>query len=154
MYQLGLCELHCYQLHGGDEMLGHYLLISTFADFSSASDLEEDFDNDSDIDDESQKPDNIFETAEYYNESYVETTTSHSFIRNYTKLINSPNYVKPEIMQVVMLDTGESIAILKTMWIRIFQRTWRRKFAKRMAFYKNIHNINKSRLTGPLRYHG
>ena len=157
MYQLGLCELHCFALHGGNRTLGHYLLISTFVDFSSNSDnaIEDgredgrETDDDDSIDDE-----NIFEEAEYYHDSYSGelATTTHPFIRNYNKIINSLNYIKPEIMKVLLLSTGETVAILKTFWIRIFQRTWRSKIAKRIAFFKNIHTIHLRRLNGRVYY--
>ena len=157
MYQLGLCELHCFALHGGSKMLGHYLLISTFKDFSSNSDnaIEEaredarEADDDESIDDE-----NIFGEAQCYNESYAGelTTTNHPFIRNYNKIINSLNYIKPEIVKVLLLSTGETVAILKTCWIRIFQRTWRSKIAKRIAFLKNIRTIQLRRLNGRVYY--
>jgi hypothetical protein len=158
MYQLGLCELHCFALHGGSKMLGHYLLISTFKDFSSNSDneIEEAARHADDDDDDSECNENIFEEAQYYNESYAgeRIATVHPFIRNYNKIINSLNYIKPEIMKVLLLSTGETVAILKTFWIRIFQRTWRRKFAKRVAFLKNIHTIQLSRLNGRVYYRG
>ena len=155
MYQLGLCELHCWKLHGGNKMLGHYLLISTFANFTVSSDDECSGDSDDD-DDSDDSEENILSEAEYYGETYREelATTKHTFIRNYHKIISSPNYIKPEIIKVIVLDTGERVAILKTFWIRIFQRVWRRKFAKRLAFFKNIHNINMTRLTGRNYYRG
>jgi len=153
MYQLGLCELHCFALHGGSKMLGHYLLISTFKDFSSNSDNEIEEANDDD-DDDSEYNENIFEEAQCYNESYAGelATTVHPFIRNYNKIINSFNYIKPEIMKVLLLSSGETVAILKTFWIRIFQRTWRSKIAKRIAFLKNIHTIHLRRLNGRIYY--
>lgn len=153
MYHLGLCELHCFALHGGSKMLGHYLLISTFKDFSSNSDdiIEDarEADDDESIDDE-----NIFGEAQCYNESYAGelATTVHPFIRNYNKIINSLNYIKPEIVKVILLSTGETVAILKTCWIRIFQRTWRSKIAKRIAFLKNIRTIQLRRLNGRVYY--
>ena len=153
MYQLGLCELHCFALHGGNRTLGHYLLISTFKDFSSNSDdvIEDarEADDDESIDDE-----NIFGEAQCYNESYAGelATTVHPFIRNYNKIINSLNYIKPEIVKVILLSTGETVAILKTCWIRIFQRTWRSKIAKRIAFLKNIRTIQLRRLNGRVYY--
>jgi hypothetical protein len=159
MYQLGLCELHCWKLHGGNKRLGHYLLISTFANFTAPSDDEYSRDSDgddSDDDSDDDSEENILSETEYYNETYREelATTKHGFIRNYHKIISSPNYIKPEIIKVFVLDTGERVAILKTFWIRIFQRVWRRKFAKRLAFFKNIHNINMTRLTGRNYYRG
>ena len=149
MYQLGLCELHCWMLHGGDPKLGHYLLISTYPDLHSPQDNsynEPNSDTDSDDEDE-----NIFQDAVLHNEYYMTTNTHHSFIRNYRKIIKRSNYIKPEIMQVIILEMGEHICILKTFWLRIFQRTWRRKYAKFLYIIKNINNINTSRLTGRLK---
>lgn len=159
MYQLGLCELHCWKLHGGDKNLGHYLLISTFPDFKSGddtcdtgSDTGNNTDNDTSSDTGSDASngtnENIFDVAQYHNEYYNVSNATHTFIRNYGNIIKSLNYIKPEIIRVVILETGESVAILKTVWIRIFQRRWRIRFAKRVAFLKNIHHINASRLTG------
>ena len=147
MYQLGLCEFHCFKIHGGNRNLGHYLLISTFADFSTKGDATSDFEDDDDDEGE-----NIFEVAEFFNDAYSGEQTRHTFIRNYNKIINSLNYIKPEIMKVIRLSTGETVAILKTCWIRIFQRTWRRKFAKRVAFFKSIHTIHLRRLNGRVYY--
>ena len=144
MYQLGLCEIHCWKLHGGDKKLGHYLLISTFSDFNSG-----DTDSDTTSDTTSDTcGENILEVAQYHNEYYNVSNATHTFIRNYANMIKLSNYIKPEIIRVVILETGESVAIIKTVWIRIFQRRWRSRFAKRVAFLKNIHNINASRLTG------
>jgi hypothetical protein len=152
MYQLGLCELHCWKLHGGDKNLGHYLLISTFPDFNSGdSDASSDTSSDASSDTSSDgdtTSENILEVAQYHNEYYNVSNATHAFIRNYANMIKSSNYIKPEIIRVVILETGESVAIIKTVWIRIFQRRWRSRFAKRVAFLKNIHNINASRLTG------
>ena len=155
MYQLGLCELQCFNLHGGNKNLGHYLLISTYKDFASNEDT-----SDTGSDTSEEEDENIFEEAQYYNESFYNepygelTTTMHPFIRNYSNIIKSPNYIKPEILSVILLSTGERVAIIKTVWIRIFQRTWRRKFAKRIAFFKNIHTIQLSRLNGRIYYRG
>lgn len=155
MYQLGLCELHCWKLHGGDKMLGHYLLISTYKDLHTRASYDTDDEESDDTDEEEDDEDihkNIFEAAEYNNEHYAGelANTRHIFIRNYAKIIQAPNYIKPEIVEVIILETGETIAILKTFWLRIFQRMWRRKFAKWLSIIKNINNINMSRLTGRL----
>jgi hypothetical protein len=125
-------------------------LISTFADFSIKGDATSDFEDDED--DEEDEGENIFEVAEFFNDAYSGEQTRHPYIRNYNKIINSLNYIKPEIMKVILLSTGETVAILKTCWIRIFQRTWRRKFAKRIAFFKNIHTILLRRLNGRVYY--
>jgi hypothetical protein len=153
MYQLGLCELHCWRLHGGDPMLGHYLLIYTYPDLHSRENNDSETDSDSDTDSDTDSEMNIFDEAIVHNEYYAMElfNTTHCFIRNYTKIIKQPAYIKPEIMQIVILETGESVCILKTFWLRVFQRMWRRKYAKFLSTIKNINNINMSRLTGRLK---
>lgn len=158
MYKLGLCELHCYKLHGGDKNLGHYLLMQTYADLHSIEDAEEEGETDEEEwdTDEDEGGWTIFDEADDCNSYYLGelANTKHSFIRNYSEIIKGPNYIKPEILSVVHLETGETVAILKTFWLRIFQRTWRRNFAKRLSALKNIHNIHITRLTGrmPMTY--
>ena len=71
----------------------------------------------------------------------------HPTIMNYKKIVTRKNYIKPEIAECY-LKKGILVAILKTFWLRIFQRTWRRTFAKRLSALKNIHNIHITRLTG------
>ena len=56
---------------------------------------------------------------------------THPLIRNYKTIISNNSYIKPEIAEVLYLSGGECVAILKTVWIRILQRTWRRKFINR-----------------------
>jgi len=135
MFQYGLCELHCIHLHGGNTNHGHYLLIDTF----------DPYEQDEDEEDEAA---NIDELAEWYNGNYegLNANLSHNLIRNYSQMIHAANYIKPEILKVIELETGEQVVLIKTCWIRIFQRTWRRQFAKRMAKYKNIHHILNRRL--------
>ena len=104
MYQLGLCELHCWKLHGGDKNLGHYLLISTFPDFKSGDDTCDATSSDTSSDTSSE---NILDVAQYHNEYYNVSNATHTFIRNYANMIKSSNYIKPEIIRVVILETGE-----------------------------------------------
>ena len=135
MLKYGLCELHCIHIHGGTTNHGHYMLIETFDPHEEPNEDDEEA--------------NMDELAEWYNGNYegLNVNVSHSLIRNYSQMIHAPHYIKPEIFQVVELDTGEQVVLIKTCWIRIFQKTWRSRFAKRMARYKNIHNILNSRLT-------
>jgi hypothetical protein len=46
-------------------------------------------------------------------------------IRNFAKIICNKNYIKPEIAECIILPTGETIAILKTFWIRIIQKVYK-----------------------------
>ena len=63
-------------------------------------------------------------------------STPHPTIRNYLKIAMHPYLNRLQIVEVHRLETGEDIAILKTFWIRIFQRKWKRLcpiFIKRRA---------------------
>lgn len=53
---------------------------------------------------------------------------------------------KPKIhlIEPLFLEGGEMVCILKTFWISIFQKTWRKKYRKKQAIiakYKNIKNL-------------
>ena len=47
---------------------------------------------------------------------------NHPSIRNYKNIITKPSYMNIEIVQKKLLETGETIAIIKTCWLKIFQR--------------------------------
>ena len=55
----------------------------------------------------------------------------HPIIRNYKNIISGRNYVRPEIAKIEYLEGHECVAVLKTHWIRIIQRTWKRVYAAR-----------------------
>ena len=142
-YHLSLCELHCSEIHGGSE-LGHYLVVGIFD--SIEPDTTYDTDDEDNEDDDEETDTDILGVAEWYNSNYAIMSASHAFIRNYSNIIRQNNYVKPEIVDIVVLESGETTAILKTFWIRIFQRKWKQIFAKRMRTMKNISNILNRRL--------
>ena len=52
----------------------------------------------------------------------------HPYIRNYNHI--NKNILKIQIAEKITLNTGECIAILKTFWIKIIQRTWKKVFRK------------------------
>jgi len=53
---------------------------------------------------------------------------SHTYIRNYNHI--NKNILNIQIAEKVILKGGECVAILKTFWIRIIQRTWKKIFRK------------------------
>lgn len=127
MYHYGLCELHNRYLHGGEQDHGHYLFIY------EGRHLQDEF---------------MYSTMEWMNEEYQGLNASHPTIRNYYQITHSSNYIKPEIFQIYVLETLETVTIIKTVWIRIFQRKFRKYIAKRLADMKNINNILHKRLVG------
>lgn len=56
---------------------------------------------------------------------------SHPFIRNYSHYILTKKYNNTEIVEIQELAGGEYVGILKTFWIAIIQRRWRRIFNER-----------------------
>jgi cytoplasmic iron level regulating protein YaaA (DUF328/UPF0246 family) len=52
----------------------------------------------------------------------------HPYIRNYNHI--NKNILNIQIAEKIILKGGECVAILKTFWIKIIQRTWKKVFRK------------------------
>jgi hypothetical protein len=48
----------------------------------------------------------------------------------------SPNYLKPEIGEIHYLRGDECVCILKTFWLKIIQRTWKKFYKLRQQIFK------------------
>lgn len=146
-YHLVLCELHYYIVHGKSERSaqdidGHYLHIQNLTRY--VNDLDNDTDSDEDVVNTQhtqriqriQMPIEYYRIIRWYRSVYHEIgrlhvpRCPHPIIRNYANIIRRPNYIQPEIAQIIALKTGEIICILKTFWLRIFQRICRKYVAK------------------------
>ena len=113
--QLGVCEFYNPYLHGpcDPHIMDHLLLMSDIT------------------------------LSEFYDNSYTELIASYPHpirryvgnIRAYNAIVNRPNmYPMFEIVQTIMMEPGgECVAIIKTVWIRLVQRRWKRIFAERRA---------------------
>ena len=128
-----LCEIFNPSMHGftsesDQNVIGHYLVIGKYP------------------------MDSI-----YFNNSYIRDVINnyqsnirelllspnycrHPWIRNYKNIAARNNYIRPEIAECIILSGNETVAILKTFWLRIVQRTWKRVFRERC----NILNIRKT----------
>lgn len=142
-----LCELHYPFLHGKTEesykyIDTHYIVIGKYY-YKTGYTIEEynEYDTDNEYESDSELSNNIIpnihDSIQYYKQLYLKYIKSnylqrfpHSVIRNYAKIVTNYNYIKPEIAQCIQLETGEIIAILKTFWIKIIQRTWKKVFQK------------------------
>ena len=154
-FSLGLCELYNKKIHGyipgvsDPNINGHYLVV--YGSNSSSNDSD---DNEDDVD--------INDMVDLYRREYTKlilepqhqyqgvnnnNTVSiqvhgyeHDLIRNYYNIVsNINNYIKPEIFQKIYLSGTECCAVLKTVWIRIIQRAWKRVF--------RLHKTTGSELT-------
>ena len=145
-YNLMLCELHNPVTHGINEysdpnIESHYIVFDRYQPFSEGyfDEIEHNIDN---LDFNELQDENEAE-----NEALTEMKSdiqvlkriyslpiqhySTSTIRNYRHIISRPNYIQPEIGQYIVLPTQEAIAILKTFWIRIIQKKWKKVFQER-----------------------
>jgi len=61
----------------------------------------------------------------------IEQCPEHPQIRNYKQIILRDDYIRPEIAQCILLKGDEKVAILKTVWLRIIQRAWKKIFQER-----------------------
>lgn len=130
-----LCEIFNKFIHGYDDIrsdpnvIGHYLSIDSF-------NIDEFY-----LDENGEREIDI--VALIHNAKYQElfyTISNHSFIKNYSNIISNPNYIKPEIGLCLTLRGGEIVVILKTIWLRLIQRTWKN-------IYKTKQLINQKRNT-------
>jgi hypothetical protein len=155
---LMLCELQSPQIHGPLGSDTHYLVYDRFDSKTGISyqdlDLEEfNFDTDSEYDDDDDELNSrglmtINKSIEFLKENYttihasasVSNYSNHPYIRNYNNIIGRPNYIKPEIGEYIILPTLEAVAILKTFWLRIIQKTWKNVFKKRQNIIKYRSN--------------
>ena len=77
--------------------------------------------------------------CKFYNKCYkvYYNSVKHDYIRNYNNIIKSSNYMKPEIGEMHYLRGDECVCILKTFWLKIIQRAWKKLYKKR----QNIFNL-------------
>jgi hypothetical protein len=145
-FNLVLCEIHYSPFHGKSKssyknIEGHYLLIDKFDGISGIvldTDEEENSDNNSDSGSESELA-HISNVQQLYLNEYASLISRHfphKIIRNYYNIIRRPDYIKPEIGECIELVTGEQIVIIKTIWLKIIQRRWKKVFAKRQLIIK------------------
>jgi hypothetical protein len=151
-FNLVLCEILNTHLHGNDGNIdGHYLIINKF-DASTGSAIYSGSDNDSESDDDDDYSDysaneedetvmgsslSLFTNIhnDYYHQQ-VPNTVKHSTIRNYRNIIARPDYIRPEIAECIVLPSQHTVAIIKTIWIKIIQRKWRKVYAERNKIIK------------------
>lgn len=147
-FNLVLCEILNKHLHGNDDNIdGHYLIINKFdastesAIFSEANsehDSESEDDDDYSVySDDSDSSLSLFtnEYNEYYHQQ-VPNTVKHNIIRNYRNIIARPDYIRPEIAECIILPSQHTVAIIKTIWIKIIQRKWKKVYAERNRIIK------------------
>jgi hypothetical protein len=90
----------------------------------------------------------LIDTYHYYNDIII---VPHPIIRNYKNIVHSEKYFKIDIIQEDVLDGQEYVGYLKTFWIKLLQRKWKRIFKERQEIIKNMSNprrMMKREITG------
>lgn len=144
MYYIAICELFHPRIHGKDEnssigIENHFLVAETF------------------------------ELEDFYNNSYQDTINAvqadykrvsrkfcnkylqHPTIRNYNKIIETNNYIKIDIVCVDELTGNETVGYIKTFWIKIIQRRWKKIYKQRQDILKQRmlpKSIREREITG------
>ena len=71
----------------------------------------------------------------------------HPNIRNYANIIQTKNFIQPNIAQCIYTIENECVAIIKTFWIRWIQRKWKNMFRlyrqnqKKEEFKPTLHGM-------------
>ena len=150
-YNLVVCEIFNRYIHGFDKnsydcVKGHYLCMHvsrnrTIFDERDYEDDDDDEDNAED-DDECHVNDIVDLHGAYYVDYVSKPIKKHDIIRNYRKIISKNDYIQPHIAEVIYLPSGECVAIIKTMWLKIVQRAWKRVFHQRKQILGKRMQIN------------
>ena len=63
-------------------------------------------------------------------------------VRNILSVSRSSLFLQPQIVERIVLPTEETICIIKTVWIRIVQRRWKKIYAQRKRMLQNMYLRN------------
>lgn len=61
----------------------------------------------------------------------IENISSLSVIRNFENIVKNEKYIKPQIAENIVLESGHCVCVIKTIWIKLIQRNWRKIYASR-----------------------
>lgn len=143
-FNIVLCELYC-KMHSenvDEQMYYHFLNISRFKklDMEILNNISDRYNT--------HYTDLINGLVTY---EYSNITPPYSIIRNYNNIVSNNNYIKPQIAENIILESGHSICIIKTIWLRLIQRTWKKIYALRKDVIRkrcSINSLKTRELTG------
>lgn len=156
-----LCELYNEKIHGSCEDVGvilntHYFVITLFKNLFENKNEDSDSDendsilsndtiDNSDIENSSYSL-KVKETIQLHQNKYLLLRRNlhlmaHPTIRNYKKIVTHKNYIKPEIATCYLMN-GVLVATLKTFWLKIIQRKWKKIYNQRQTILQNRKSIS------------
>jgi len=90
------------------------------------------------------------EPSEFYSNEYkdiinlistVPLSTSHPTVRNYNAIVHHENYIKLDIVKCDELSGLEQVCYIKTFWIKIIQRRWKKVYKERQVTLKGRSSL-------------
>ena len=67
----------------------------------------------------------------YYEKNFCSLCFPHTLLRNYNNIIKQPKYLNLEIGKIYYLNGGECVCVVKTFWLKIVQRAWKKVYKRR-----------------------
>lgn len=133
--KLAVCEMFHPKIHGYDKNSSPEILNHFMVNYSIDSD---EFMNKTDYD---ELCDDLVALKYSYDFVGKNIKQCECIIRNYKNIITNPQYPQVDIVDIKRLEPGdEDVAILKTCWLRIFQRKCRTycKYKKALLKHKKL----------------
>jgi hypothetical protein len=133
---LGLCILWCDDIHGssaGSDINSHWLVHERIR-------LNEFFQQDLDWVENYRR--NI---EAYLSVMPQDLSRYHPLLRNYTDIVSRPYSPKIDIIYMDYLPGHEAVAYIKTFWLRLVQRRWKKLYKERQDIIKKrcqIQSLN------------
>jgi len=72
----------------------------------------------------------------YYEKNFCSLVLPHTLLRNYNNIIKHPGYLNIQIGQINYLKGTECVCVIKTFWLKIIQRSWKKIFKIRNSILK------------------
>lgn len=133
--ELGICEIFHPNIHGisvnSNNSINNHFLVNTFLD------LDEFYNND--------YKEYLSNLSGNYN-NILSNITPHPRIRNFENIYNK--YFILHIFKPITLDSSEEIAIIKTIWLKVIQRKYKKYFNKKISQRKSLFYLNYRKLYG------
>ena len=90
---------------------------------------------------------------------------AHPFIKNYNEIIRKKGHISLEIIERYTIlqarhapshaeySESLSVCVIKTFWLKIFQRKWKKYYYEKMRFVKNPKSLMNRQIHGKWIYH-
>jgi hypothetical protein len=72
----------------------------------------------------------------YYEKNFCSLDLPHTLLRNYNNIIKQPSYLNIQIGKINYLKGSECVCVIKTFWLKIVQRSWKKIFKIRNNILK------------------